>query len=526
MLSLSGFIGLNKSEEKRGGKNKNQAADNALDMPEKAWNGFSLLEVETGQSLARHEDSLGFLPASTVKLLTALAAWEAFGGEQRWSTHLYVAPQAKTGSPTLWIRAEGDPLFGSEFAPDSAQPENVLRVFVQSASEYLAKVRTASPNQKPSSESGLGLFSACPEVDESALPTGSPGDGWLYEDIANHYAAVPRALCWRHNRYSLTFHRPAKPGELLRLDQIRPSFSGISEFRIVAVVGPAGSGDSAFLYGSGFQTPRRIGGHLGVDKKPWRIFGALPEPSWTFRKEFANALVEKNLLPKNENCLPAPFPKSDFKGEFERTAFPANAVLLHRIESLPLSALTEMMLLRSDNLIAEQLRALLDQRFARSQKVPSAKTQQRLEPRSGVDSETPRLPIASGLMGYALRADHSAQEMGFPKIDPQEIDIRDGSGLSRLNRISPRALAKILASAAQEKNFSEFLSAFPERGMPGPGIYAKSGSMAGVIAYAGYIRSKSGKLLSFAFFCNQNPENPRDIRLAMKRQMRLWQESH
>jgi D-alanyl-D-alanine carboxypeptidase/D-alanyl-D-alanine-endopeptidase (penicillin-binding protein 4) len=143
-----------------------------------------------------------------------------------------------------------------------------------------------------------------------------------------------------------------------------------------------------------------------------------------------------------------------------------------------------------------------------------------------VVSETPRLPIASGLMGYALRADHSAQEMGFPKIDPQEIDIRDGSGLSRLNRISPRALAKILASAAQEKNFSEFLSAFPERGMPGPGIYAKSGSMAGVIAYAGYIRSKSGKLLSFAFFCNQNPENPRDIRLAMKRQMRLWQESH
>jgi D-alanyl-D-alanine carboxypeptidase/D-alanyl-D-alanine-endopeptidase (penicillin-binding protein 4) len=82
----------------------------------------------------------------------------------------------------------------------------------------------------------------------------------------------------------------------------------------------------------------------------------------------------------------------------------------------------------------------------------------------------------------------------------------DGSGLSRLNTVSPAFLASFLRSMTRSKAFNAFLASLPK---PGEGtlntllpklpadkkarIRVKSGSMDGVLCYSGYILDEEGK---------------------------------
>ncbi len=69
----------------------------------------SLLVEERGRPvIARHADA-PMVPASTMKLLTALAAIDRWGLEHRFETEFYRAPDGR-----LWVRGSGDPFIVSE----------------------------------------------------------------------------------------------------------------------------------------------------------------------------------------------------------------------------------------------------------------------------------------------------------------------------------------------------------------------------------------------------------------------------
>lgn len=104
-------------------------------------------------------------------------------------------------------------------------------------------------------------------------------------------------------------------------------------------------------------------------------------------------------------------------------------------------------------------------------------------------------------------------------LDLDGFRMADGSGLSRLNGISPRHLAEILRITAtgDEKVFSAFENSLPVAGLAGdPGsisymcrgtkaasnLKAKSGYIFGVRCYAGYVKTRSGKLLCFSMMAN------------------------
>ena len=91
------------------------------------------------------------------------------------------------------------------------------------------------------------------------------------------------------------------------------------------------------------------------------------------------------------------------------------------------------------------------------------------------------------------------------------IFLNDGSGLSRNNGISAASFVDLLKTMAQTKNYDAFLKTLPIAGksgtlaglcrdQPGQGrILAKSGTMDKIKSYAGYVNSKSGKKIAFAF---------------------------
>lgn len=87
--------------------------------------------------------------------------------------------------------------------------------------------------------------------------------------------------------------------------------------------------------------------------------------------------------------------------------------------------------------------------------------------------------------------------INFPEYK-NEIKVSEGSGISRDNRITPRAFMEIL------KRYKPYAQTLPlDRG-----IYAKSGTLDGVYSNAGYIKSDKG-YYSFVIILNQK-KNTRD----------------
>ncbi|MDP9400623.1 MAG: D-alanyl-D-alanine carboxypeptidase/D-alanyl-D-alanine-endopeptidase, partial [Actinomycetota bacterium] len=156
---------------------------------------------------------------------------------------------------------------------------------------------------------------------------------------------------------------------------------------------------------------------------------------------------------------------------------PAGAPELARVASAPMAALVRATNVPSDNYLAEMLLKGLGARF------------------SGRGSTLAGAAVAAATMrglGAAPR-------------------IADGSGLSRANRTSPRDVVRLLEAMPAQKTGGAFLRSLPVagrtgtlrrrmRGTPAAGACrAKTGTLLGVSALAGYCRTRAGGDVAFAF---------------------------
>jgi len=82
-----------------------------------------------------------------------------------------------------------------------------------------------------------------------------------------------------------------------------------------------------------------------------------------------------------------------------------------------------------------------------------------------------------------------------------ELVLENGSGLSRIERIAPASLARLLVQAWNSRDMPNFLASLPqagvdgtmkERAAAGPAAYVKTGTLAEVRAVAGYVFASSG----------------------------------
>ncbi|MEV0974700.1 D-alanyl-D-alanine carboxypeptidase/D-alanyl-D-alanine endopeptidase [Microtetraspora glauca] len=164
---------------------------------------------------------------------------------------------------------------------------------------------------------------------------------------------------------------------------------------------------------------------------------------------------------------------------------------LARVESPPVYALVERMLTQSDNDLAEAL--------AR------------------------QVAIEEGLphtfAGQAAAVHRVLGRLGLDK----EIKVTDGSGLSIRNRITPTALARLLAAAVSPANpdLHSLISGLPIAGYTGTLhnrydtsgseagaglVRAKTGTLNGVNTLAGVAYTTDGRLLAFAFMADDVPD--------------------
>jgi D-alanyl-D-alanine carboxypeptidase/D-alanyl-D-alanine-endopeptidase (penicillin-binding protein 4) len=93
------------------------------------------------------------------------------------------------------------------------------------------------------------------------------------------------------------------------------------------------------------------------------------------------------------------------------------------------------------------------------------------------------------------------------RLDFPEVQLENGSGLSRNERISPRHLGELLLYAARGPLMPEYVSSLPIPGVDGtlrrrlsgsPAIgraHLKTGYLEGVRAIAGYVLDSRGRML-------------------------------
>ncbi len=109
---------------------------------------------------------------------------------------------------------------------------------------------------------------------------------------------------------------------------------------------------------------------------------------------------------------------------------------------------------------------------------------------------------------------------------PQKPRWADGSGLSRYNLFTPQDFVAILNKMKNEFGMERIKVIFPTGGegtissyykADSGYIYAKTGTLSGVVAFSGYLYTKKGKLLIFSTLINNHQSSANDIRKVIEK---------
>jgi D-alanyl-D-alanine carboxypeptidase/D-alanyl-D-alanine-endopeptidase (penicillin-binding protein 4) len=118
--------------------------------------------------------------------------------------------------------------------------------------------------------------------------------------------------------------------------------------------------------------------------------------------------------------------------------------------------------------------------------------------------------------------------LAVAKVPLSGVSLSDGSGLTRANTLTPRALGTLLVNVQRERWFPTFKRALPVAGntsrMVGGTLryrmngtraadhaWAKTGTLTGVTALSGYVQGRDGRLYTFSMLSQYSGSTPRPV---------------
>jgi D-alanyl-D-alanine carboxypeptidase/D-alanyl-D-alanine-endopeptidase (penicillin-binding protein 4) len=145
------------------------------------------------------------------------------------------------------------------------------------------------------------------------------------------------------------------------------------------------------------------------------------------------------------------------------------------------------------------------------------------------------------MSGYALLGsmnDRAAAERILQtdlKGMPHPPRWADGSGLSRYNLFTPMDFVWVLDKMQQEFGLDRIRAVFPTTGKgtlsafladrPGK-VYAKTGTLSGVVALSGFVQARSGRWLVFSLMVNNHRQSARAVRQQMEAILRAAMDNY
>jgi len=308
--------------------------------------------------------------------------------------------------------------------------------------------------------------------------TGSPiNSTWQWEDVQAGYGAPINSLILNQNSLDLILS-PQSVGQPLNVTWVRPEQA--TGWTIENQTRTVSKNEPEFVeIGRDLSQPIiRVSGQLRVGAEPEPVYAAVVEPTNNFIQEFKQVLVMSGIQVLKTSIA------SNFTYPSQELAW---------VESPPLAELIKTVNLESNNVFAESLLRTLGVQNSRSDSVESGLKE-----------------IQSILT-----------QLG---VNPNGYHLVDGSGLSQNNLISPLTLVQTLRIMASSPVAEFYQNSLPIAGISGAlkarfqdssavGIVqAKTGTLTGVSALAGYINPPNYQPLIFSITINQTNLSSQQIR--------------
>jgi D-alanyl-D-alanine carboxypeptidase/D-alanyl-D-alanine-endopeptidase (penicillin-binding protein 4) len=507
--------------------------------------GVVVRDLQTGETLYRRDSERVLIPASNMKLLVTAAALHRLGPEYRFRTR-------------VWMRG-------------TLTPDGVLHgdLVLQGLGDATLEMRGLETLAQQVRQAGVQRVQGYLLYDDSWLDAERYGFGWSSDDEPFGYQAQMSALCAERNAVRLYAKPAAQVGEpaQLRLEPdtdyvelvnrtrtgergapntgVRATRTRARNQIIIEGTLPLG-GEEVFVGRYSVENPSRYATHLfrqalqaaGVVVERGIVPAITPSPSPTgwergvgahgsapYRSS-SPALRERGIIPIAEtystktqaiedpllqvppasrgNRTDARFP-SRSGGNLKEGGIPEMTLLAEHL-SPPMREVVALINKPSDNLLTEiTLKSL-------GREIRGEGT------------------TAAGVQVLREFLQSAGLEMGA-------VHVVDGSGLSRINGVSPENFVRLLEYMHRSPHAEAFRESLPVygvdgtlrnrlRGTPVQGNgYAKTGSLNRVSSLSGYLRTKSGRWLAFSIIMNAYNAAGSDARALQDRLVQiLWEQ--
>ena len=416
-----------------------------------------MVQDMSGHVVAQREAGRRMVPASNLKLITTGTALHALGPDFRFETEIgYTGEVDADGTlhGDVYIVGGGDPTIGVADTV-AVKPDALFWRW-----KSLLK------------DAGISRIDGRIIGDGRAYEGHLENQSWSYDDTGTYYGAGCNALSFYENAIDYVVSAGVE-GEPVKVTQRYPETPWM-HFGNLTSTGPKGTGNSLYLYTTDLAPYAEMRGTFAVDRKQKvehfaNKYGALTcayyfwqnlrGTGWAVSGGYAD--IDRNGYVRGRDFVPA-----------DKAGTPK---VVGKSESPALSRIVRLTNVLSDNFYAEAIFRQMGERASGVAVYDSC--------RVAVADVLEDL-VPGGLEGLRLE---------------------DGSGLSRLNTVSPAFLASFLRSMTRSRGFNAFLASLPK---PGEGTLAgllpklpadrkarvrvKSGSMDGVLCYSGYILDESG----------------------------------
>ena len=418
--------------------------------------GVMVQDME-GHVVARREAGRRMVPASNMKLITTGTGLYALGADFRFETGIGITGTVEEGTlhGDVYIVGGGDPTIGVTDTV-AVKPDALFW-------RWKSMLK----------EAGISRIDGRIIGDGRAYEGHLENQSWSYDDTGTYYGAGCNALSFYENAIDYAVSAGLE-GEPVKVTQKFPDTPWIHSGNLT-MTGPKGTGNSLYLYTTDLAPYAEMRGTYSIERKPKlehfaNKYGALTcayyfwqnlrDTGWDISGGYAD--IDRGGYVRGKDFVPA------YKA--------GTPQLLGTSKSAALSRIVRQTNVISDNFYAEAIFRQMGEK-------------------------------ASGLAVY-----DSCRVAVYDVLDSlvpdsmEGIRMEDGSGLSRLNTVSPAFMADFLRAMARTKAFDSFLASLPK---PGEGTLStllpkltaeqkarlrlKSGSMDGVLCYSGYVLDTEGK---------------------------------
>ena len=403
-----------------------------------AISSLYVIDAATNNVVFDRNSMVGLAPASTQKIITAATSFELLGKDYRYKTEFFYIGRVKDSllNGEVYIKGYGDPTLGS-WRYHNTKPGFIKSEFVKSLNHVkIYKQR--------------GGFNGIVDMFSNSIP-----DGWVWQDIGNYYGAASYGLNWNENQYDLILFPGKKKGDSVKIVRTEPEMG--ADFVNELKSGAKSSGDEGYIYFDPGSNINYVKGTVPCCVDSFIISGAVPDGNY-FTLDNLEEILRQSSFKEDKWAI-------HFLVSYSKNKTNLKELFTHYSPSL--DSIVYWFLKKSINLYGEAL----IKTFAYEKKGYGA-----------TDS------------GVNIVKDFWKQK----GIDPLELNLYDGSGLSPLNRVTTHAQVEVLKYAKKQGWFKYFYDALPEFN----GIKMKSGTISDVKGFCGYQKAKDGKEYIFSFLVN------------------------